>query len=61
MIQLPTTQRGKQKTELFRHKIRLLQKCESDRPKSQMELELAREGGKVLKDKKEKGQIVQLR
>ena len=31
------------------------------RPKSQMELELAWEGGKVLKDKKEKEQIVQLR
>ena len=30
----------------------------SDRPKSQMELELAREGGWVLKDKKEKEQIV---
>ena len=29
----------------------------SDRPKSQMELELAREGGWVLKDKKEKEQI----
>ena len=31
------------------------------RPKSQMELELAREGGWVLKDKKEKEQIVRLR
>ena len=33
----------------------------SDRPKSRMELELAREGGWVLKDKKEKEQIVRLR